>query len=240
MSDIQGYEFYKQKNFSAAITHFEKHILSEANDVKAIYHLAISYRRMNDHIKSVELLDRCCRLAPEDMDLLSERGVGKFHLNDKPGALEDLNICAEREPNNPYRYTSRAYIKSNMNDNQGAIEDYEIAIKLDPNNPITLNNIGLLEEKAGKIAAAKKRFKKSDELSGINLDRQEKIDSQETYSDKDQMANVAPTITEPQKKKVTLASYFKTLKYVLATKEGRKEFLGFLTGKSKNNVEEKD
>ena len=241
MSDIQGYKLYKEGNFEGAIHLFEAHILKDAEDVKAIYHLAISYRRLNDHIKSVQLLDRCCKISPEDMDLLSERGVGKFHLNDKPGALEDLNTCAEKEPKKAYRYTSRAYIKANMNDNIGALEDYEIAIKLDPTDPIALNNMGLIEEKAGKMAAAKKRFKLSDDLAGIENKRQEKIESQDSYGDKEQMANVAGTDSAkketktPKNKKLTFKNYIETLKYALGSKEGRKEFMSFISGKHKSN-----
>lgn len=241
MKDIQAYELFGQGNFEAVIPILENHILDAAQDVKAIYHLALCYRRLNDHIKCLELMERCCNLAPHDLDLLSEQGVSKFHINDKNGALEDLNICVEKEPSNPYRYSSRAYIRANLNDLDGAISDYEKAVELDPEDVIALNNLGLLEEKAGNIEKAKQRFKSADGLLGDEdrmlrpddiqklLDEARPITQEEFEA---QNGKIQHTIEVPRNK-LTFKSYVETIKYIFGSKEGRKEFLSFLSGKNK-------
>lgn len=244
MSDIQAYELYKEEKFENSISLFETHVKKNPNDVKAIYHLAIAYRRLNDHIKSLQLLERCSALVPEDIDILSERGVGKFHLNDKPGALEDMDKCVEVEPENPYRYSCRAFIKSNMDDDKGAIEDYEIAVKLDPRDAIALNNLGMLEEKYGRMQAAKRRFKKADDISEVDtdkvyssefeesLEKSQAIQNNKELTEANSNTTVAPT---PKQEKLTFKTYLETFKYALGSKKGRKEFFSFLTRQPKKD-----
>ena len=223
---------FEAGNFKACVDILEKHILSSPNDVEALYHLAISYRRLDDHIKSLAIFDRCVNLQPEDMDFVSERGVCKFHLKDKHGALEDMDLCVEKDPENPYRYSCRAYIRSNMNDLDGAIADYQKAADLDPEDAIALNNLGMLEEKAGKIEASKRTFKKSDDLIGRDPEK-----NRDQYIQEYIKNNPAPTVhidipeNETEKEKLTVKTFFSTMKYALGTKEGRNEFFNFLKGK---------
>lgn len=236
MSIQKAKELYTEKEFAKAIPLFEKHIAKNEYDAEATFHLAICYRRENDHIKALQLLEKCCDFMPDNMDFVSERGVGKFHLKDKSGALEDMNLCVQTEPNNPYRYSCRAYIKSNMGDDHGAIEDYQKAVELDPEDAIALNNLGMLEEKLGKIQAAKNRFKKSDNIIGRDPEANQKA-YMEKYKDV-QPSQVDSTgnktklsLTPPPSKQLSFKSYMNTIKYVLGSKDGRKEFFSFLKGK---------
>lgn len=228
-------EAFKAGEFEKAVKLLEDLLKESPYDIEGHYHLAISYRRLDDHIKSLEILDNCCEMFPDHVDFISERGVGKFHLKDKQGALEDMNLCVEKEPENPYRYSCRAYIRSNMNDNNGAIEDYRKAVELDPEDSIALNNLGMLEEKAGKIEASKRTFAKTDKL--INRDPEA---NQKRYIEEYLKENPEPKITiQPDQenknlealvgdKKLNASTYFNTIKYVFGSKEGIKEFVSFL------------
>lgn len=236
MSIQKAKECYANQEFEEAIPFFEKHIAQNEYDAEATFHLAICYRRLNDHIRALQLLEKCCDFLPDNMDFVSERGVGKFHLNDKSGALEDMDLCVQSEPQNPYRYSCRAYIRSNMNDDLGAIEDYQKAVALDPQDAIALNNLGMLEEKLGKIAAAKKRFKKSDDLIGRDPEANQKA-YMEKYKDV-QASQVhpagtqqSPSVSPVPSKQLSFKSYLDTIKYVMGSKDGRKEFFSFLKGK---------
>ena len=244
MSDIKGYELFQQKNFELAIKAFEKHLEVQPKDIKAIYHLAICYRRLNDHIKTLDLIERACKHMPNDADLISERGVSKFHINDKSGALDDMNICVDLQPKNPYRYSSRAYIKANMNDINSAISDYEKAIELDPEDAVALNNLGMLEERLGRMSSAKKRFDISDKLTKDEQDAsrpediQKLIDESKPISKEDIKKESSPTPDKTSEdpllqknEKLSTGHFFKTLKYVFGSKEGRNEFISFLKKK---------
>ena len=238
MSIKKAIDSFKSGEFETAVKLLETYLKKCPYDVEAHYHLALSYRKLNAHIKSVQFLDTCCEMFPDHIDFISERGVGKFHLNDKQGALDDMNICVDKEPENPYRYSCRAYIRANMNDNNGAIEDYKKAVELDPEDSIALNNLGMLEEKAGKMAAAKKTFKKSDDLIGRDPDANQK-QYIENYLKENPEATITvkpDTISEEQEvegktEKLTPKGYIDTFKYVFGSKKGRKEFFDFLKGK---------
>lgn len=236
MSLEKAQKEFKSGEFENAVKLLEEHLKGSPYDIEAHYHLALSYRRLNDHIKSLQILDTCVEMFPDHIDFLSERGVGKFHLNDKQGALDDMNLCVSKDPKNPYRYSCRAYIRSNMNDVNGALEDYSKAVELDPEDSIALNNLGMLEEKAGKIAAAKKTFDKTDKL--INRDPEanqnryieeylkENPKSKITIKPDENNENIEVSV---DKKKLTATTYFSTVKYIFGSKEGLKEFFSFLT-----------
>ena len=235
MSLEKAQEKFKSGEFENAVKLLEQHLKNSPYDIEAHYHLALSYRRLNDHIKSLQILETCVEMFPDHMDFLSERGVGKFHLKDKQGALDDMNLCVSKDPDNPYRYSCRAYIRSNMNDVNGALEDYRKAVELDPEDSIALNNLGMLEEKAGKTEAAKNTFAKTDKL--INRDPEA---NQNRYIEEYLKKNPQTKIkVEPDaqnkniqvsvdKKKLDARTYFSTLKYVFGSKKGIKEFMSFL------------
>ena len=116
-------------------------------------------------------LNSAVELDRNNPDIISERAVVIFHLGDKRKALSELDRCVELEPNNPYRYSSRAYIKANLQMIDEAIADYEICVEMDPNDPIAYNNLGLLLEGKGRMAAAKKNFSKAEQLEGVLNER---------------------------------------------------------------------
>ena len=82
------------------------------------------------------------------------------------------------------------------------------------------------------MAAAKKRFKKSDELLGVNQDKEKKLESdplvQKALEKEIEDINDQP-IAEPEK--LTFKSYFNTLIEVFTKKAVRDEFFNFLKGK---------
>ncbi|MFT5724611.1 MAG: tetratricopeptide (TPR) repeat protein [Bacteroidia bacterium] len=102
----------------------------------------------------------------DDAEFYAERGVCKFHLRFK-SSIGDLNKAIDLDPKNGYRYACRAYVKDKIGDTEGAIEDYTIANELDPGNDITLNNLGLTEEKLGHTKRARANFKNADSIAGI-------------------------------------------------------------------------
>jgi Tfp pilus assembly protein PilF len=97
-------------------------------------------------------------------DLLSDRAVVYLHLKQKQNALDDFDSAINLQPNYGYRYSSRAYARDIFGDVNGAIEDYQHAIDLDAEDSISYNNLGLLEEKLGRMAQAKRQFDKADAL----------------------------------------------------------------------------
>jgi tetratricopeptide (TPR) repeat protein len=131
------------------------------------------------------------------------------------------------EPENPYRYSSRAYIRDACGDTEGAYKDYQVAVKLDPDDAIAHNNLGLIEEKLGYQADAKKRYTKADKLA-------EKFDyfpdqkQQDNFTDKFVKMGELENEQEQEQIENPEKSLFSEMWKAVATEKGRKEFWKFV------------
>jgi Flp pilus assembly protein TadD len=145
--------------------------------------------------------------APENAAFYNERGVCKFQMRFKH-AIQDFNEAIRLDPAEPYYYSCRAYIRDKIGDIEGAIKDYSTAHDLDPSDAITLNNLGLAEQKFGYTKKARERFKDSDDLLGIKT-----IDS---------MPEIKPKFESIPQPKPTI---WTELKNMISSKSGFKSFL---------------
>ncbi|MDB9883422.1 tetratricopeptide repeat protein, partial [Bacteroidia bacterium] len=154
--------------------------------------------------------------SPQNADYYNERGVCKFNLRFKH-SIQDFDKAIELEPTNSYFYSCRAYIKDKLGDSEGSVVDYTKALELDPEDAITLNNLGLAEQKIGYTARARERFKDSDDLLGIKT-----IDSREDLTENGIGSTPSVTSSKP--------SVWQEFKKMLSIK-GFKDFLRDLKAK---------
>jgi len=189
-------------------------------DKSSLYNKALRLSKQGQYSAAIKEFDKFISQNPRNADVLSDRGVAKYHVKDFAGSLRDFNRALQLEPKNPYRYASRAYIKDCSGDTEGAIEDYKKALQLDPQNAVSHNNLGLLEEKLGFKAMADKRYKLADDLS-------KKIDSREKQGEKvNQMLselNISVESVDPFRKSI-LWQMFR----IFLSGDERKEFLTYL------------
>lgn len=169
----RGKSLFEKKEYNNAIRAFTAFLRENTDHADALYGRAISYRKINEFDKSIADLTIILQKLPDEPTLLCERGISYFHKKDIAAALKDMNSAIELDPNNPYRYSSRAYIRA-YTDTEGAINDYKKAIDLDPKDEIALNNLGLLEEQAGRTKEAKSHFAKSNKIIGYNPEERNK------------------------------------------------------------------
>lgn len=209
----KGKALFEKEEYYDSIIELSDFLKANTDNADALYTRAMCYRKTVDYEKSVADLTTILTRLPNEPTLLCDRGISHFHNKNVEAALKDMDQAIELDPNNPYRYSSRAFIRAEV-DVKGAMEDYEKAIELDPKDEISLNNLGLLLENAGKMKAAKKNYDKSNEL--IDYDpkkRQEKTN--ETQELKNQ-------------KKPSQDSLGKVMMSVFKSKETRKEYFNFL------------
>jgi len=121
-----------------------------------------------DFKNALIIFDNLIYLFPDEPNLYGDRGVVHIHLNNKSEALNDFDKAVELDGNYGFRYASRAYAKDYFGDTAAAIFDYEYAIQLDPEDAISVNNLGLLQEKLGYQQKAKQNFEKADRLAKMN------------------------------------------------------------------------
>lgn len=233
----EGVKLINQKVFDKAVTALTTYLNQNPQDVKGWYHRAMAYRALDKHEASLTDLDKALELMPQDPDLLSERGVTKFHLKNIPGALNDMDKAAEVDPKNGYRFSSRAYIKGHLGDTNGAIADYEMAIELDPEDAISYNNLGLLQEEAGRKSASKHQFKKADELAKRlygddykehNAEPEHSVSIEETASPASQNVASPDTVAKEEIKVSKARFYWSTISGIFTKKEESRAFKAFL------------
>ena len=203
-------ELYEQRKYLAVIKQLKGS--SQENQLPI---LAFSYQKTKRWENAMECWNRLIAKNPNNAEYYNERGVCKFNMRFKH-AIQDFNRAVELEPNNPYFYSCRAYIKDKTGDTEGSVEDYTKSLSLDPTDAITMNNLGLAEQKLGHTAKARAQFKASDELLGI-----ETIDSREDQSSPLSSFNQAK---EP-------STIWKELRKMVTSKSGFKKFWSELRGK---------
>ncbi len=216
----KGKSLFQQQAYNEAIIELDSFLAQQPNNADALYTRAICYRKIDQFDKSVEDLTTILKRLPEEATLLCERGISHFNNKNIEAAMLDMNKAVELEPENPFRYSSRAYIRA-KSDIEGAMADYKKAIELDPKDEISHNNLGLLQENAGKMKAAKRSFTKSNEILGYDPDkRQEKISEEERTKEILAENNTPPSTLQPSLGKVMLQ--------VFTSSKTRREYFQFL------------
>jgi tetratricopeptide (TPR) repeat protein len=213
----------EKEKYEEAIAELGLLLSTDPYNTEGLVWLAKAQFKLNEYNASIETYNKLINLLPNIADLYSDRGLCFHMAKDYKSALLDFNKAVDLEPENAYRYSCRAFVKDYYKDYQGALTDYKKAIELDPDDAITYNNKGVLEEKLGFAELAKESFHISNELQGIDLDKElSKINLQD-----------APTITlsEPPKKKLTLKGYMLVFRSIFTSKKGFIEFIDFLNPK---------
>jgi len=199
------------------------------NHEGALFNLAKARYFLKQYTQAIEQFNYLVSMHPGNAMYISERAVALHLQGDNDEALADFDKAVALDPENPYRYSSRAFFKDRTKDYHGAIADYERAIELDPEDAIAFNNKGLVEEKLGYMERAKKSFSRADNLDGY------KGNTQHTASTAPPTKNTAtPTPTErpqTQQQKLSGKAYMHTLKEVLLTKQGFRNFIQHYTNK---------
>jgi len=224
----KGKALFEKQDFNAAITELNTFLNQQPNNADALYTRAICYRKMESYDKSVADLSNILTRLPEEATLYSDRGISHFKNKNIEAALKDMDKAVELEPNNPFRYSSRAYIKAKTDIN-GAMTDYEKAIELDPKDEISYNNLGLLQENAGRMKAAKKNFNKSNKILGYDPGKRE---SETTTPKKNETVEKTELNISTEKGMLkdsnTEESFWKIALSVFTSKKTRQEYFSFI------------
>jgi tetratricopeptide (TPR) repeat protein len=166
-------KLFEKQQYEAALDEVNQFLQEHKDHADGLYVRAMCFRKLDEFEKSVTDLSAIIKRLPNEASLFCERGISHFHNKNIEAALKDMNQAVALDSDNPFRYSSRAYIRAKT-DIDGAIQDYEKAIELDPKDEISLNNLGLLQENSGKMRAAKKTFKKSNDLIGYDPEKRGK------------------------------------------------------------------
>jgi predicted Zn-dependent protease len=93
---VQIKAFVEEREPHVAITHFQSLIDANPKDSNGYYGLGLAYRKMGRFDKAMEVLQHAQSLAPNDLDLLKERGITYFLSGKLDQAMEDLEAVRSR------------------------------------------------------------------------------------------------------------------------------------------------
>lgn len=216
-------ELVENGDYEEAVEGLTEVLSANPYNTEALVWLAKAQFKLEQYDISIENYSKLINLLPTIADLYSDRGLCYHMAGEYKSALLDFNKAVELEPENAYRYSCRAFVKDYYKDYKGALTDYNKAIELDPEDAITYNNKGVLEEKLGFAEQAKESFNTSNELQGIDLDKEL---SKINMSDAPDITLPKPPIT-----KLTFKYYLDLVKSIFTSKKGFKEFIDFLRRK---------
>ncbi len=178
--------------------------------------------------RAIHYYTEALALAPDDCNILSDRGVAFLHKKDQLRCLADFNKAVQLDPNYAYRYASRAFAKQNFGDLDGAVEDYKKAVELDPEDAVAHNNLGLLLEQQGYKKEAELRFERADKLSKMEDELYDVMDALESNDQpKDSTPPKTETIEPAQQKEVS-PSQAAEMKKVFTSRSQFREFVQFI------------
>ena len=209
-------ELVKKSKYEEALAELDPILAKNAYDLPYLSLRAKVLYKLKQFDKAIIDYTQLINLAPEDLEHIADRGLC-YHMNGESDlALADFDSVIKKDLDNPYWYACRAFIKDYIKDYEGSLEDYEKVLELDPDDAIALNNKGLVEEKLGYFTKAQQSFKVSDELQGIDLEKE--IGHLQIPVEDD--------AEQPQPTGAT--HYIDTLKKLATSSEERKAFFAFL------------
>ena len=171
--------------------------------------------------EALVLFDNLVYLFPEEANLYSDRGVLHIHLKNKNEAIADFDKAVELDKNYGYRYAARAYAKDFFGDTEAALVDYELAIALDPEDAISINNLGLLQEKLGYQKKAKANCERADHIAKMNEAYASLMETEQKPKNSTEDLATNNTIESNATKKTLGSEFVKIF-------SSRKQFLDFL------------
>ena len=201
----------------------EKILEQNEYDLTGLFYKAIINRKLKNYQVAIDTHNTLINLLPSNADYYAERGLTFHMLEDKSQAMQDFNRAVELEPENGYRYASRAFVRDFYGDHYGAVNDYNKAIELDPEDAVSLNNLGVIEEKLGRLEQAMENFDRSDKITGV--DQKLKEATSVVQSDKTKKPAVSPA------KSSGFKNFYQTLKAMFTSSRERRLFIRFLLGK---------
>ncbi|MBL1279711.1 MAG: tetratricopeptide repeat protein [Fluviicola sp.] len=178
--------------------------------------------------KAISLYTKALKKSPNNVDIISDRGVAYLNLNKEKECFSDLDLAITLQPEYAYRYACRAFAKRNFGNLDGAILDYEKAIELDPSDSIAHNNMGLLLEQKGYKDEAEKRFKTADKLSKAEDGLLEMMDELEGSEECGVRSDESEDGARVESEEKEYSDRMKEFKKVFTSTEQLKEFLGFI------------
>jgi tetratricopeptide (TPR) repeat protein len=159
-----GIAEYRLNQLDQAVTSLHKETAAYPTDANAWMWLGVAELAREQPEEAAQSLDRAAKLAPDNVDILYQRG--RAHL------LVSKNSYArmfKADPNSWHVHQVLAQADAESDRYEDAIAEYQTAIKLAPNQPGLHEELGLQYQKASKFEQAGAELQRELEIDPHNV-----------------------------------------------------------------------
>ena len=133
---------YGLKDYSGAITAYEKAILAKAgNYPQAFYNQGLAYRRLNNYRQAISAYQQALAIKPAYPEAWYNLATAYMRSNQYPLAKQSLETAITYKSDYYQAWLNLGVLSSRMNDNESAIVAYETALKIKPDYTRAMLNL---------------------------------------------------------------------------------------------------
>ena len=129
----EGWRFYSDENFQAAVQSFTDAINVFPLNAEGYFGRGTAYNELRDNQKAMQDFNRSIEIAP-NFYTYNNRGKANFELKNYSAALEDFNKALQVNPQSLTAYINRGKIYFALRRIEQGMQDFNKAVSLDENN----------------------------------------------------------------------------------------------------------
>lgn len=129
----EGWKFYSEENFQAAVQSFVDAIKVFPLNAEGYFGRGTAYNELHDNKNALADFNRSIEIAP-NFYTYNNRGKANFELNNYSAALEDFNKALQVNPQSLTAYINRGKIYFALRRFEPAMQDFNTAVSLNPND----------------------------------------------------------------------------------------------------------
>jgi tetratricopeptide (TPR) repeat protein len=152
-----GMHFVRRERWAQAIPPLEKSVAT-AQDPLALFYLSQAYFQTQNKGKSLETIELCAKLAPDNPTMLLKLGEYRAQMGKHSPALEALLRVQELRPDEPGLDLALGNTYLSLLEVENARAALERALQKDPKNPAVLSALASACSKARDHAAARRYY----------------------------------------------------------------------------------
>jgi len=127
---LRGLIFHRSNQFETARKEYEKALMIDGDEEKALYGLGKIYSsEIVDYKKAFVYFDKLADLKPNEETYLRQRSMCKFHLKEYRAAIDAFDRLLEVDPKNCSAFLWKGYSYKALGDKKNAIDQFRKTVK---------------------------------------------------------------------------------------------------------------
>ncbi len=161
----RGIAYRKMGQDSKAMTDYNACIRLNKNYAPAYYNKGRIYETQHNFKKAYIEYDKAYRLAPQDIDIMHNRGVMLMdYKQDYNAAIKMFNNVLTLDNKAPYAYLARAMAKCHLKNYKEALTDIDLELSINPDDAFVFRNKGYILTEKGEYDRAIETYTRSLDL----------------------------------------------------------------------------